>query len=51
MLKLSDEETIEQIRENMFMQYFLGYGSFTNDAPFDPSLFAVSYTHLTLPTM
>jgi transposase, IS5 family len=39
MLKLSDEETIEQITENMFMQYFLGYGSFTNDAPFDPSLF------------
>jgi len=39
MLKLSDEETIEQITENMFMQYFLGYGTFTNDAPFDPSLF------------
>jgi transposase, IS5 family len=39
MLKLSDEEAIEQIRENMFLQYFLGYSTFTNDAPFDASLF------------
>lgn len=39
MLKLSDEETIMQIEENMFLQYFLGYSSFTNEAPFAPSLF------------
>ena len=25
MLRLSDEETIEQIRENPYLQYFLGY--------------------------
>jgi transposase, IS5 family len=27
MLNLSDRETISQIQENMFMQYFLGYSS------------------------
>ena len=30
MLKLSDRETVQQIQENVFMQYFLGYSSFTN---------------------
>jgi transposase, IS5 family len=39
MLDLTDEETINQICENMFMQYFIGYSSFTNEAPFDSSLF------------
>ena len=36
---LSDRETIHQIRENVYMQYFMGYSSFSNAAPFDPSLF------------
>ena len=36
---LDDRETVEQIRENMYMQYFLGYSSFTTAPPFDPSLF------------
>jgi len=39
MLELSDRETILQIQENVFLQYFLGYSSFTNEAPFSPSLF------------
>lgn len=39
MLKLSDRETVQQIQENVFMQFFLGYSSFTNEAPFDASLF------------
>lgn len=39
MLDLSDRETIAQIQENVFMQYFLGYSSFTNEPPFDASLF------------
>ncbi len=39
MLALTDRETIQQIQENVFMQYFLGYSSFTNEAPFSPSLF------------
>ena len=36
---LDDRETVEQIRENMYMQYFLGYSSFTTAQPFDPTLF------------
>lgn len=39
MCDLSDRETILQIQENMYMQYFIGYSSFSNEAPFDPSLF------------
>jgi hypothetical protein len=39
MCALSDRETILQIQENMYMQYFIGYSSYSNDAPFDPSLF------------
>lgn len=36
---LSDRETIDQIQENMYMQYFIGYSSFSDEAPFDASLF------------
>ena len=36
---LSDRETVEQIKENMYMQYFIGYSSFSDEEPFDPSLF------------
>ena len=36
---LSDRETIAQIQENMFLQYFLGYSSFTNEEPFSDTLF------------
>jgi transposase, IS5 family len=39
MCNLSDEETILQIQENMYMQYFIGYSSYSNEAPFDSSLF------------
>jgi len=39
MCNLSDEETILQIQENMYMQYFIGYSGFSNEAPFDSSLF------------
>jgi hypothetical protein len=35
----SDQETVMQIQENMYMQYFIGYSSFSNEAPFDSSLF------------
>lgn len=35
----SDRETIEHIRENIYMQYFLGYSTFSKEAPFDASLF------------
>ena len=36
---LDDRETVAQISENVYMQYFLGYHSFTSDKPFDASLF------------
>ena len=37
--RLTDEETIEEIRENPYLQYFIGLKEFTNDRIFDPSLF------------
>lgn len=36
---LSDRETVLHIQENIYMQYFLGYSSFSTEEPFDPSLF------------
>jgi len=38
-LNLDDRETVAQITENMYLQYFLGYSSYIKEAPFDPSLF------------
>jgi hypothetical protein len=37
--RLPDEETIEEIKENAYLQYFLGYEEFSHKAPFDASLF------------
>ena len=39
MCDLSDRETVQQIQENIYMQYFIGYSSFSDEEPFDPSLF------------
>ena len=39
MMNLDDREVVEQISENIYMQYFLGYRSFSVEPPFDPSLF------------
>jgi hypothetical protein len=38
-LKLDDRETIETIRENMYMQYFLGLSEYKYEDVFDRSLF------------
>ena len=38
-LGTSDEETVEQIRENPYLQYFLGFKQYTDEAPFHPSMF------------
>lgn len=38
-LKLDDREVIESIRENMYMQFFLGLREYTYDDVFDRSLF------------
>lgn len=36
---LSDRDTVQTISENIYMQYFIGYSSFSNKIPFDASLF------------
>ena len=37
-LGLTDEETVEQIRENAYMQFFLGFAGYSSKPPFDPSM-------------
>ena len=36
---LADEDTVEEIRENPYLQYFLGYDAYRYDPPYIPSLF------------
>ena len=38
-LGVSDEEMVEQIRENPYLQFFLGFHAFRDEQPFDPSMF------------
>jgi hypothetical protein len=38
-LCLSDEETVAQIQENPYLQYFVGLAGYQMEAPFAPSLF------------
>lgn len=37
-LGLSDRETVEQIRENRYLQYFIGLNKYSNEAPFEASM-------------
>ena len=37
-LDISDEEVVEQIRENPYLQYFIGLESYRNESPFDASM-------------
>jgi hypothetical protein len=37
-LGISDRETVEQIKENPYLQYFIGQRCYSNEAPFDTSL-------------
>jgi transposase, IS5 family len=37
-LGVSDRETVEQIRENPYLQYFIGLYSYSNEAPFEASM-------------
>ncbi len=37
-LGTSDRETVEQIRENPYLQYFIGMSAYSNQAPFDTSM-------------
>ncbi len=38
-LGVTDEECIEQIRENPYLQYFCGLMEFTTEQPFHPTMF------------
>jgi transposase, IS5 family len=38
-LSTSDEETVEQIRENPYLQYFLGFEEYREETPFHPTMF------------
>jgi transposase, IS5 family len=40
-LGTSDVETVEQIRENPYLQYFIGLSSYSNEAPFDSSMLSL----------
>ena len=37
-LGISDIETVEQSRENPYLQYFIDQSTYSNEPPFDPSL-------------
>jgi len=37
-LGTSDRETVEQIQENPYLQYFIGMTSYSNKTPFDASM-------------
>jgi hypothetical protein len=37
-LQVTDEELVEQIKENPYLQFFLGLEAFQYQAPFDPSM-------------
>ena len=37
-LGISDRPSVEQIRENPYLQYFIGQLTYSNEPPFDPSL-------------
>ena len=37
-LKCSDEDTVQNIKENPYLQYFIGMDKWSNEAPFDSSL-------------
>lgn len=36
-LGTSDEETVEPIRENPYLQYFLGFNDYKDEQPFHPN--------------
>ena len=39
-LGISDRETVEQIKENPYLQYFIGQRHYSSEAAYDPSLLA-----------
>jgi len=49
--QLSDEETIQEIQENPYLQYFLGYSSYQFKPGFDSSLFVTIRSRLPAPAI
>lgn len=47
-LKTTDEETVEQIKENPYLQFFLGYSQYSDEPPFDPSMMVYFRKRFTL---
>ena len=47
-LGISDRETVEQIKENPYLQYFIGRHEYSNEPPFDPSLLVTFILDLNL---
>lgn len=37
-LRITDEETVEQIRENHYLQYLIGMEGYRDEEPFNPSM-------------
>ncbi len=37
-LGITDRETVAQIQENPYLQYFIGISKYTNELPFEPSM-------------
>ena len=37
-LGISDRETVQQIKENPYLQYFIGLSEYSNDSPFEASM-------------
>jgi IS5 family transposase len=46
-LRLTDEELVEQIKENLYLQFFMGREAFQYSAPFHPSMMV--YFRMRLP--
>jgi len=47
-LNITDEETIEQIRENPYLQYFIGIEGYRDEIPFDSSMMVHFRKRITL---
>ena len=50
-LGFTDRELVEQIAENPYMQFFIGYKEYRNEKPFDPSLLVTFRKRLPEETM
>ncbi len=50
-LSLTDRELVDQISENPYMQYFIGYKEYITEKPFDPRLLVTFRKRLTAEMM